>query len=214
MSDTKYYLEYSRTGSTPTLNVYNVEDKIFIDPTSKSVGIMYSGDTSTYKLYNKGNIRSNEYYIDNPPDATGKNEFMMLENYDGNGLKFKKYINYNPERNNCDNYLYFIWIVKNPAVGGIPGPIAALNNLTALRVDAFVSGGTNVVFNLEERSVITAAGTGLTSGNVTAVVTGVTTTTFANSSIAEGNWVFLNIVSLSGSPSYLSITLALNDDGY
>jgi hypothetical protein len=82
--------------------------------------------------------------------------------------------------------------------------------MTATRVDSFVTAATNVVFNLQERASATpgTSGSTLLSGNQTAITTGATSTSFADAALAADNWLWLEIVSVSGTPGRVSVTLA------
>lgn len=100
----------------------------------------------------------------------------------------------------------YTWVITTPAVGGIPGP-RLWNSLTALRIDAYVVGGTSITFNIEKRSVIGTAGTDLLASDAVAPVAGVSTMTFADASLPQDNWLWLDISALSGVPTKFVVTL-------
>ena len=100
----------------------------------------------------------------------------------------------------------YTWIIKTPAVGGIPGP-RLWTDLTALRIDAFCIGATSVTFNIEKRTTIGTAGTNLLTSDAVAPVAGVSTTTFATDQVTQDQWLWLDISAVSGTPTMLVVTL-------
>jgi len=102
----------------------------------------------------------------------------------------------------------YTWVIQNPAAGGIPGPRLKTAK-TALRIDSYTTAATNLWFNIEERSTIGTPGSNLLSGDLTAGVTGATTTSFADANLAADNWLWVDITGVSGTVGTAVITLAV-----
>jgi len=100
------------------------------------------------------------------------------------------------------------WIVYNPVSGtSLLGPKINIDddnsyNLVGRNVYAYVNSSTNVVFN------ISGSTSKILTSNFTATTSESSTTNFY-SSISNGDWLTLHIISVSGSPSQLAISLAL-----
>lgn len=104
----------------------------------------------------------------------------------------------------------FTWVVESPAVGTILGP--RLNKaFTAERIDALVSSGTTVTFNIEEVSTIGSAGSDLLSSDLVVGTAGTAQTSFADSSLGSASWLQLAITAVSGSPGFLSVSLKVTN---
>jgi len=101
----------------------------------------------------------------------------------------------------------YTWSLSEPAIGGIPGPQLKEAH-TAIRLSSYVTNGTSVTFNIEERSTIGGTGTDLLSSDQVATVSGASTTSFANSSLAADSWLWLDISAVSGTPGNVVITLS------
>jgi len=101
----------------------------------------------------------------------------------------------------------YTFVIGNLATGGIPGP--RLNEFhTVERIDSYVTGATSVTFNIEERATIGSAGVDILSSDQVADVDGASKTTpFANDSLAEASWLWVDISNVSGTPGILVITL-------
>jgi hypothetical protein len=102
----------------------------------------------------------------------------------------------------------FSWVMANPVAGGIPGPrlkVAA----TVTRIDSYCIGATSVTFNIEERSTIGSAGSNLLAADQVADVNGETAVAFADSALAADNWLWLDIASVSGTPTMVVVTLSV-----
>jgi hypothetical protein len=100
------------------------------------------------------------------------------------------------------------WVIKNPAIGGIPGPRLKVA-YTVTRIDAFVVGGTSADFNIEERSTIGTPGTDIMYSEMSIGVSGDETTAFANAGLAANNGLWLDISNVVGAVEYLAVTLAV-----
>ena len=101
----------------------------------------------------------------------------------------------------------YVWVITSPAVGGVPGPRIA-NACTVVRVDAHVTAETSVTFNIEERAVIGSSGSDIMTSDLVADTDGASDTgAFANSSLAAGNWLWLDISDVSGVPVKVVVVL-------
>jgi hypothetical protein len=101
----------------------------------------------------------------------------------------------------------FTWVIQSPASGGVPGPRLGESRMVT-RVDAFVTNATSCAINIEKRTTIGSVGNALLSSDLTATVGGATTSTFASSSISAGDWLWVDISSVVGTPMTLTINLA------
>lgn len=100
----------------------------------------------------------------------------------------------------------YTWTIMSPTVRGLPGP-RLYQNQTAVRIDAYVTAATSVTFNIEERTTIGSAGTNLLTADLVADIDGVTTTTINNPNLDSGNWLWLDISAVDGTPDVLVVTL-------
>ena len=99
------------------------------------------------------------------------------------------------------------WVIDSPAVGGVPGPRIP-KNWTVTRIDAYVTAATSATFNIEERSTIGSAGTNIMTSDLAATTTGASDTgAFNDSALAAGNWLWVDISAVSGTPGKLVLTL-------
>jgi hypothetical protein len=81
--------------------------------------------------------------------------------------------------------------------------------MTCTGVYYFVTAATNCIFNIEQRSTVGSTGTNITTSSMTAVVTAASTTSFSAGALTAGNWLWLTVVSISGTPGYLEVTLSV-----
>lgn len=105
----------------------------------------------------------------------------------------------------------YTWVISSPAVGGVLGPRIP-EAQTVSRIDAYVQAATSVTFNIEERSAIGSAGTNIMTSDLAADADGAAQTEFANPSLASGNWLYVDISAVSGTPGQVVITLTTEVD--
>lgn len=79
---------------------------------------------------------------------------------------------------------------------------------TITRLDSFTVDGTSVSFNIEERTTIASAGTNILNTDQVADSNGETIAVFDNGSLAADNWLWLDISNVSGSVTYLTVSLS------
>jgi len=116
----------------------------------------------------------------------------------------------------------FTWVISDPEVGGIPGPkiwnnSAGFFGYDGLRIDSYISGGTDLTFNIQNRftNEILISGTTVYTGLTTSLTLSSDYTEFwRNSSIypniatlINDSWLWLQITNVTGSPDKLVITL-------
>ena len=110
-----------------------------------------------------------------------------------------------PAGTSVKRIMYFV--VSSPGVVTIPlGYIP--ETWTATRIDAYVFGGTNCVFNIEERTSPGTSGTNMMTGDMTATTSLVSDTSLANGGLAGGNTLVLDIASVSGAVTYIAIVIS------
>jgi len=84
---------------------------------------------------------------------------------------------------------------------------------TISRVDAVLTGGTSpsVSFSLRHGADVSAAGTSATTDpiTVTSTTTGSESTSFQSPEIPAGDWLWLQVTEVSGSPAELMVSLVL-----
>ena len=98
----------------------------------------------------------------------------------------------------------YTWTLGSPIVAGIPGPrIPAVRN--AVRMDAYVVGGTSATFNVELRNTIGTPGTDIMAEDLTATSSGATAT--ISVMMLPGQWLWLDISAVSGAVSEFVVTL-------
>lgn len=100
----------------------------------------------------------------------------------------------------------YTWVISYPAVGGIPGPRLPIGH-TAMRVDAYVVGGTSATFNIEIRTNPTIAGMNMLSSELVATATPVTAVP-SIAALPDGSWLWVDISAAAGANTKLVITLA------
>lgn len=89
----------------------------------------------------------------------------------------------------------------------IPGP-KLKEAETVVRLTSWTIGGTSATFNIEERSAVGSAGSNiLTSDKAANTTEDNVTSSFNDSSLAADNHLVVDISAVSGTVSYLCITL-------
>lgn len=102
----------------------------------------------------------------------------------------------------------FTWLVQPTGAAGYPGPKLPYA-ATVTEVSSYVTAATSATFNIEERSSIGSAGTDILSSDQVADTDGESvTSSFNNSALAQNSYLWLDVASVSGTPGYLSVTLA------
>lgn len=103
-------------------------------------------------------------------------------------------------------YDSYTWVVT-PEVKGFGGPkipVAA----TVIELSGYVVGGTDCDFNVEERSACNSAGTNLCASELTADANGVSSTDFANASLAANCFLWLDVSEITDAGTSLSVTVS------
>lgn len=101
----------------------------------------------------------------------------------------------------------YTWVISSPATGGVLGPRIP-EACTVTRIDSYVAAATSVTFNIEERSAIGSAGTDILASDQAADTDGASqTSSFNNDSLAAGNWLYVDISAVSGTPGQVVISL-------
>lgn len=103
-------------------------------------------------------------------------------------------------------YAVYHWLVKDPAIGGIAGPLVP-KRATIVELSSYVTAATSVAFNVEERTSPESSGTNIVTDDQVADEDGTTTGTFANDTIDLGNYLYLDISAVTGTPGILSVTV-------
>lgn len=94
----------------------------------------------------------------------------------------------------------FSWVIDTPIAGTILGPRLP-ETYTLTRIDAKTADATNVVFHVKEE-------TNALHADLTATTSGVSLTTgFYDTTLNSGNFLKLTIVSVSGTPLQLVVTV-------
>lgn len=101
----------------------------------------------------------------------------------------------------------YTWVIDSPAVGGVPGPRLTEEN-AIVRLDSFVVGGTSIAFNIEERDTIGSAGTDILDTDQVTTTAGTTATTFGNTTLDVGNWLWVDISDVTGTVTKLTVCLS------
>jgi len=141
------------------------------------------------------------------PGPQGESGYSGVSGYSGeSGYSGDSTSGYSGYSGLGSNVRTFSWVISNPAVGGFPGP-RLYQAHTAVRIDSYVTAATSATFNIEERSTIGSAGTNLLGSDQVATVTGASTTSFSDSSLAADNWLWIDISAVSGTPGQVVITL-------
>ena len=114
----------------------------------------------------------------------------------------------------------FTWVISEPEIGGIPGPkiwnnAAGFQGYDGLRIDSYISGGTDLTFNIQDRNTdeLLVSGTTVYSGTTTYLT--LTDTSFWRDStippnvptLLQDSWLWLEITNVTGTPDKLVITL-------
>jgi len=102
----------------------------------------------------------------------------------------------------------YTWVINNPTVGGIAGPLI-INQSLVTRFDAYVVDGTSVAFNIEDRIAIGAAGINIRSTDLTVSTAGGAALSFVNPNIAPFHWVWLDISAVTGVVTQFVITMTV-----
>lgn len=100
------------------------------------------------------------------------------------------------------------WVIRAPAVGGIPGPRISAD-CTAVRIDAFTEGGTSIDFNVEIRTTIGSSGTDMMAADLTADSTGASDTSLAETALTAADWLYLDISAVSGDVELLCVVVTI-----
>lgn len=101
----------------------------------------------------------------------------------------------------------YTWCIKTPAAGRIPGPKIYANQTVKKISGNTVSADTTMTYNVEKTVSINAAGSNLMSDNQTASVNAADTTTIVDATLTANSYLALSIASVSGSPTYGTITV-------
>jgi hypothetical protein len=98
------------------------------------------------------------------------------------------------------------WVIDSPAVGGIYG--ARIDTTRVIdRIEVWTDTGT-IDINIEERTAPNTAGTNTMTADLQGTSTSANQTSFANDSIAAGNWLYLDISAVASSPTVAGITVS------
>jgi len=100
----------------------------------------------------------------------------------------------------------FTWVIDTPEIGGVPG-LRLKKYAVCSRIDSYVTDPTSVTFNIQQRSIIGTSGSTILSSPLASVQSGITTNTFSSANLLEGNWLWLDIQGVSGTPGKIVITL-------
>ena len=122
----------------------------------------------------------------------------------------------------------FTWIISDPDVGGIPGPkiwnnSAGFTGYDGLRIDSYISGGTDLTFNIQNRftNEILVSGTTVYTGTTTCLTLssdstefqrGLTIPPYSFPTLINDTWLWLEITNITGLPDKLVITLFVTPD--
>jgi hypothetical protein len=103
----------------------------------------------------------------------------------------------------------YTWVIEDPSVEGIPG-CRLPDDATAVRINSFVTAATSATFNIEIRSTVGSAGSNLLSSDQVATTSGAEATSLQNTAIDAGDWLWLDISAVSGTPGTLTVSLTLS----
>ena len=98
----------------------------------------------------------------------------------------------------------YTWTIANPSTGDVLGP-RINSTLTLTNCYTYTMSATNVVFNIYY-GVVGSTSTLLTS-DLTGTTTESSTTIFNTSTISSGSWIVLHVISVSGTPGQLVVSL-------
>lgn len=117
----------------------------------------------------------------------------------------------------------FTWVISYPEVGGIPGPkiwgnAPGFYGYDGLRIDSYISGGTNLTFNIQDRytDYLLVSGDTVYSGLTTDLtLTDDEFSFWRRSTIApdyiptltNDSWLWLDITDVNGSPDKFLVTV-------
>jgi hypothetical protein len=101
---------------------------------------------------------------------------------------------------------FYNWLIGSPVGGIVAGP-KLVEGATITEVSGHIIGGTQASFNLQERTTPETATTALITSDLSVTTTGASTSTFDDSTLANGNTLVLDIRSVDGSPTILSVTV-------
>jgi hypothetical protein len=104
----------------------------------------------------------------------------------------------------------YTWIINTPGIGGIAGPRIPVNG-TVIQVDSFVTAATSASFNIQKRSTIGTTGTNILSSSMVSTTAGVTSSNFSSASLTVGDWLWVQISAVSGTPGQLCITVTFTE---
>ena len=103
-------------------------------------------------------------------------------------------------------YGQYTWVIPDAAVGGYGGPKVPVA-CTVTELSGYVVGGTDCDFNVEERSACNSAGTDINATELTADANGVSSSSFANASIADDAFLWLDVSEATDPGDYLVVTV-------
>ena len=98
------------------------------------------------------------------------------------------------------------WVIDSPAVGGIYGPRIDTAR-TIDRVQIWTDTGT-VDLNVEIRTAPNTSGTNSMTSDLQATSSSVAQTTFADDTIAAGEYLYIDISAVASSPTVLGVTVS------
>jgi hypothetical protein len=101
---------------------------------------------------------------------------------------------------------FFNWTVKNLETARVPGPKIPEDAIIT-EVSGYIVGGTSASFNIEQREDPSVIGPQLLTDDLYVGTSGALTTSFSTDTLLNDRTLFLYIRSLSGSPTYLSVTI-------
>lgn len=101
---------------------------------------------------------------------------------------------------------FYNWLVGSPVGGFVAGP-RLVEGATITEVSGYIIGGTQASFNLQERTTPETATAALITSDLSVTTTGASTTTFDDATLGNGNTLVLDIRSVDGSPTILSVTV-------
>jgi hypothetical protein len=98
---------------------------------------------------------------------------------------------------------------------GVPSPVAGRGNwifrakqpMKIIRISSCVKAATSVSFNIEVHATPTTSGTNALTADQVAITGGSNDTSIASPNVAEGDWLYIDLSAVSGSPAVLSVTI-------
>lgn len=105
----------------------------------------------------------------------------------------------------------FTWVIQNPTPGSgvyILGP-KTLEGCTITNITACVSSATSVTFNIQKRTSPNTAGVNVRSTNMVAPTSNTGSWTPTSSNVVAGQYLVLMLISKSGTPAQLSVTVSV-----